>query len=78
MGAELFHPDERTDMTMVMVAFCSLAKAPKTEQACPQTQFLKLQFIRFVDFIAENKYLNSQINLDLDLRSSGMLCSVNW
>jgi hypothetical protein len=29
MGAELFHADERTDMTRLIVAFQSFANAPK-------------------------------------------------
>jgi hypothetical protein len=29
VGAELFHADEQTDMTMVIVAFRNFAKAPK-------------------------------------------------
>jgi len=29
VGAELFHADERTDMTMLTVAFHNFANAPK-------------------------------------------------
>ena len=36
MGAELFHKDERTnketDMTKIIVTFCSFANTPKTEE----------------------------------------------
>jgi len=38
VGSELFHPDRRTDMTKVMVAFSNFAKVPKNEQAHPHTQ----------------------------------------
>jgi hypothetical protein len=32
VGAELFHVDGQTDVTKLIVAFCSFAKAPKNDQ----------------------------------------------
>jgi hypothetical protein len=33
VGAEFFHTDRRTDMTMLRIAFCNFANAPKKESS---------------------------------------------